>query len=741
MLKKYCSVVLLLLCSPLFAQHTYDTLSVKEVSSGVTHYHIKGVDVTWDMQVLKIDLQSPFITLKSVKSQDNIHDYELVTSMARRNDSEGKRVVGAINADFFLDNGTNTGYQVAQGELVTTYLERAYFNQASKIGIDKDNAPFITRNTLYNGKLIAKGKEKKIDGINIPRPDGALILYNHFIGESTKTDTAGVEVLISPISDWLVNDAVKCVIISKEKSKGNMSFERGNAVLSANGAAKSFLTDSLAVGDTLECIVNIAHDRDKIKELVSGYPRLVKDGKDYAIDGFNEEGGMKFRPYDRHPRTGAGYSDEGRYFYFVVVDGRQSSSVGMTLPEMGQFMASIGIDHGINLDGGGSSTMVVRHKIANSPSGGSERAVAEALIVQTSENFEMVNLDITPDTVVTDLKTDVQLSNTALDRYGYTGNIDFSEISFEFQKPDIGTVDSEGKFHPQNNGLSQVIATFKEVKDTFFVNVEKYDGIIGMSSFEKEVSIPITGENIDTLKCTSEVSKDFSSDGEAALKINYSFTYESGKKNRLEINTNLPVPGLPDSLSVDIKADNPSHSFVGIFETQTGDQFLMLLKKCGQSGDFSTYKGAFKNLIKMHNSYVLSYPLRLQKLIITLASDNVAGTVYTGTTYFDNIAAIFPTTVGVEDSKELPSSYQLAANYPNPFNPSTTISFSLPREEHVSMKVFNTLGEEVAELVNNVVKAGTHSISFNANNLSSGVYFYTITAGNYRATRKMILMK
>jgi probable HAF family extracellular repeat protein len=101
-----------------------------------------------------------------------------------------------------------------------------------------------------------------------------------------------------------------------------------------------------------------------------------------------------------------------------------------------------------------------------------------------------------------------------------------------------------------------------------------------------------------------------------------------------------------------------------------------------------------------------------------------------------------------QTNSEVPTGYSLNQNFPNPFNPSTTISFSIPNEEFVTLKVFNSLGEEVAELVNETKSAGNYSVSFNASshsgnvrNLTSGVYFYKISAGNFTETKKMILLK
>ena len=97
---------------------------------------------------------------------------------------------------------------------------------------------------------------------------------------------------------------------------------------------------------------------------------------------------------------------------------------------------------------------------------------------------------------------------------------------------------------------------------------------------------------------------------------------------------------------------------------------------------------------------------------------------------------------GVEQvDSGVPSKYELSQNYPNPFNPSTIINFSIPQSGIVTLRVYNVLGQEVAELVNDVKSAGTYEVSFDASNLTTGMYVYTIQAGNYSATKKMLLVK
>ena len=97
------------------------------------------------------------------------------------------------------------------------------------------------------------------------------------------------------------------------------------------------------------------------------------------------------------------------------------------------------------------------------------------------------------------------------------------------------------------------------------------------------------------------------------------------------------------------------------------------------------------------------------------------------------------TDIGENDSK--PALYKLYDNYPNPFNPSTTLRYYLPEASLISIKIYDTVGKNVAVLVNEVKTAGTHQIEFNAVGLSSGIYYYSIQAGTFSETKKMILMK
>jgi len=103
--------------------------------------------------------------------------------------------------------------------------------------------------------------------------------------------------------------------------------------------------------------------------------------------------------------------------------------------------------------------------------------------------------------------------------------------------------------------------------------------------------------------------------------------------------------------------------------------------------------------------------------------------------YYDNVVT------GIDDDINNPAGFYLEQNYPNPFNPETIIKFSIAEESHVNLSIFNMLGELITELKNEMMLTGKYEIIFNSANLTSGIYLYRITAGDFISTKKMILLR
>jgi hypothetical protein len=111
--------------------------------------------------------------------------------------------------------------------------------------------------------------------------------------------------------------------------------------------------------------------------------------------------------------------------------------------------------------------------------------------------------------------------------------------------------------------------------------------------------------------------------------------------------------------------------------------------------------------------------------------------------HYDHVEAtlIDPPPAGISAPESVPLGWHLFQNFPNPFNPSTTIRYGLPNRSHVTLAIYTTLGQQVALLQNGEQEAGYHEIRFDASALSSGVYFYRIQAEDFVATKRLLLLK
>lgn len=108
----------------------------------------------------------------------------------------------------------------------------------------------------------------------------------------------------------------------------------------------------------------------------------------------------------------------------------------------------------------------------------------------------------------------------------------------------------------------------------------------------------------------------------------------------------------------------------------------------------------------------------------------------------DGTAFLAPTSTSIDDERSMaPSQFELRGNYPNPFNPSTVIRYNVPNTADITLSVYDMLGRQVAVLVNGVQSAGSYDVTFNATNLSSGVYLYRLQSGDFVQTQKMMLVK
>ncbi len=156
-------------------------------------------------------------------------------------------------------------------------------------------------------------------------------------------------------------------------------------------------------------------------------------------------------------------------------------------------------------------------------------------------------------------------------------------------------------------------------------------------------------------------------------------------------------------------------------------QFTSIQPSVGNEWEEVGFVNGFGTTTEKHN-----YQFKDENLDVGCYNYRLKQTDFDGSFEYSNIVS-----VNLETMRQ----FELRQNYPNPFNPTTQISYTLPEDGFVSLKIYNTLGQQVAELVNEFNKEGVHSVSFNAEKFSSGIYFYKIESENNSLVKKMLLLK
>lgn len=183
--------------------------------------------------------------------------------------------------------------------------------------------------------------------------------------------------------------------------------------------------------------------------------------------------------------------------------------------------------------------------------------------------------------------------------------------------------------------------------------------------------------------------------------------------------------------------------------TPVNDDYFELIvgftKNGETAGAGAVILGAASSYTEFSTDITWIIPDNPDTAIILITVSNNSSVANVGTTfYLDDLS--FSDVTAVQFNNNVPAEFNLAQNYPNPFNPSTVISYTVPKESFVTLKVYNLLGQEVASLVNEEQPSGSYKVDFSASgisgtNLTSGVYLYTLTAGSFVQTRKMMLLK
>lgn len=794
----------------------FDTLISVPVGPGALYTKIVAPSVPWEIFMLELDLKNPYTHVETVKGGDNVYGLEQPASMAARNDSTGHRVVAATNADFWGTYGVGN-LQVSNGEFVRDGVDPGDGLDQAIFGVNKYAEPMLGW-VRFDAEVRTKTQIFHYKKINRSRSGNDLIFFNRFNGVSTGTDASGTELLIRPLSEWLGNGLTQCVVESAAIRVGNMGIPRDKAVLSGVGTAETFL-QTLSVGDTVGIFHSVEPGVQHLTQAVGGFTILVSNGVRVTT-----------RETAREPRTSVGFNADSSKMYLWVVDGRYEGSAGMTYFEMADFMLSLGIAYGMNLDGGGSSAFMTRGVTRNRPSdGGVQRKVTNGILVVStapedlpaarilidkrkirifegeSVTLSLFGLDVndtpvpldtnqisfsvparlgtitsngfftaafardsgyivasygglkdsafvvmktveriraTPRSFATDTIKTVTISVRAYDQDGLQKPFDASKLAFELSNAGVGVVSSTGIFKGTANGITNIIVTYDGtiglLRDTLTAEVQIGTGIAVADSMESLTGKTVSGNNLNNVLLA--LSSEAATLGSNSLRASFGTVPNTSLPRYIYIDTNIPLFGVPDTVLIDVRADSSSYRVSYVIANPLGELFRWSTTSLANKQNmFATVAAPTAVVSAITGGATFYYPVTLTRLEV-----QVFGTVrQSGAVYLDNLRLRYPagiTSVPYEGGA-IPRAAKLGYNYPNPFNPSTTIPFTITARSFVTLKVYDILGREVAFLVNGIADAGEHFVEWNAAGAPSGVYFCRLTAGNVSLSKKLVLTK
>ncbi|MCJ7752919.1 MAG: phosphodiester glycosidase family protein, partial [Armatimonadetes bacterium] len=398
------------------------------IGPGAIYQRMYRPEVPWTIHVVEADLSEDFLEVRALLGGGEKMARKRLSGILAVAQSDVVRPVAAVNADFFSlaggsYEGVPLGLHVSQGELVT-FPDPA----RSVFYILDDGSAHIDR--LRPNVWLWGPQELLYPVAAMNRPPGFsdVVLFTPRFGEQTRANAETTQIaLVGLTGPFRVNARISARIASVTVGASQRIPPEG-AVLAARGVG-AYALRNLKAGDEIELSLTLEGEEGTIREAVGGGPRLVRNGA-ASVEHQRERFSNGFAG-KRHPRSGLGVRDGT--VVMVAVDGRQPGySEGMTLYELADLFIELGCTDAMNLDGGGSATMVVRDRVMNFPSGGAERAVVNGLGLFCSAPLgPPVQLAVEPRVMTVLCGERVALKPRGVDQYYNPVPVDPEKVAWE----------------------------------------------------------------------------------------------------------------------------------------------------------------------------------------------------------------------------------------------------------------------------------------------------------------------
>ena len=454
--------------------YTVDTLQHSKVGPGTHYTAIKftGPSLTFRTFYIEIETGQPNFEIRTELGRDSIIGTENISDHAIRKTTGTECYFAAVNGDFFEtsgDVGTPVNGSMHNGLPATAVTTAPHFVVS---GTSLPYASFITPTYTYK----VNGKEKiSLSKINGRIGDNELTVFNNATGKYTHTPAGTTEIAIEllPGETWKVNSPFKAKVTGTATTKGNHAIADGQGVLSASGTMAHYVTD-LKEGDVLEftfsnSLNNYEGITPEIRQMVGGNTIFLIDGETVTQGDFS-----------RHPRTMLGYNKDKSKIIFAVVDGRSSISSGATYYELADIMKWAKADYGINIDGGGSSSLYLQQfGYMNQPSDGHERSVGNGIycVSKTPEDNTIAEIQFREWAMKCPKYGIYTPVFYGYNRYGILIDTDVQGVTLSCDSA-LGEITNDGKtFYATGEGLHALKASYNGLTASIAVTVEESDDV------------------------------------------------------------------------------------------------------------------------------------------------------------------------------------------------------------------------------------------------------------------------
>lgn len=655
MFKKTIKIFTMIIATQLAFTGTFASANVFEnktgsketkLSPGVTHTResYRTNSVYQSVNLLNINLNDQFTKLE-VGIPNPLNQLKTTSAFAGENSYVGHRVIGATNAAFF-GSGVGPVNLIAENNVIKNYgiLGSNYESptqQPVAFGISKSGQALAD---YYSTKLtfVPSGSTTiNITGVNRARAEGQTILYTSAVS-STGTNPWGVEVVVSNVSKSTKNlafgDEITGTIqsVTKTGQGGNAKVPSDGFVISTHNKTTISYLEKLTAGTPVKLNINIDQKWQDAEYILGAGPLIVKDKQTHismpTASSFVSS---------RHPRTAIGIDATGKNVFLVTVDGRKAGhSNGTSLQDLSKLLIAKGAVSAINLDGGGSTTMVTSQpgslvpKMINIPSDGYERrvsAIIQAVSVAPPGNLKSFKLDSTSaviekgGTAVIEVKEAIDIYENPLQKM--TQNITWQV------EGNIGRMEGN-KFIATNSGTGNVVATIGDKTAKLPIQVfDTNQAAVVVDSLTSNQNWKIATIKAKATLANSSATEN-ESFGKKSLKVNYDFTTnESGTKAAyLKAKQPIKLNGYPKQIGVWVHGDQNQNWLRGNVIDGKGQQHTIDFTAPSQL-NWDGWRYVTATLPKN-----LTMPLSFEQIYITQPT---ASLQKKGMIYFSSLEAIY----------------------------------------------------------------------------------------------------